>query len=150
MRAWIRKVLSVRDSPEALARGLAIGFFFGVSVCWGLQALLAVGGAWLLRGNKVVAAAMTAVSNPLTSLPLYGACLAVGRVLVGGDGALPDLAALRSLDALAALGPGLLRAMLAGTTAVGLVGGAALYVGAGRLLPALRRRRGRPLASPGE
>jgi hypothetical protein len=37
MRAWIRSLLKVRDTPEALARGLAVGFFFGVSFLWGLQ-----------------------------------------------------------------------------------------------------------------
>jgi uncharacterized protein (DUF2062 family) len=54
MRAWIRSLLKVRDTPEAPARGLAVGFFFGVSFLWGLQIALAVLFSHLLRGNKVV------------------------------------------------------------------------------------------------
>jgi uncharacterized protein len=79
MKAWLLKLVNVRDTPEALARGLAIGFFFGVSFFWGLQILLAVLFSHLVRGNKVVAGAMTAVSNPLTSLPLYSLCYFVSE-----------------------------------------------------------------------
>ena len=41
MRAWIRNLLKVKDTPEALARGLAVGLFFGASFFWGLQIALA-------------------------------------------------------------------------------------------------------------
>jgi uncharacterized protein len=75
VRGWMKKLVGVTDSNEALARGAAVGFFFGVSFFWGLQILLAIIGAQLLRGNKVVAASMTAISNPATSLPLYTASL---------------------------------------------------------------------------
>lgn len=141
VRRWLRKLLAVRDSPEAIARGMAVGFFFGVSLLWGLQLALAIGAAWLVRGNRVIAAAMTAVSNPLTTVPLYGLCYGVGRLLVGGEGALPDLSAIRSLGELRAVGPQLLWPLLAGTTAVGVAGSAALYLGAGRVLAWFRRRR---------
>lgn len=139
MRSWLRRLLRVRDTPEALARGLAVGFFFGVSIFWGLQMVLAAVVSWLVRGNKVFAMAATAVSNPLTTLPLYGLCWLVGRLVVGGDGGVPDLAAIRGPGDLAALGPRFLATMLAGTTLVGAVGAVALYLGAGRLVAALRR-----------
>ena len=80
---WIRKLLQVRDTPEATARGLAVGFFFGVSLFFGLQMLLAAVVSHFVRGNKVIAVAMTAISNPLTSLPLYSACYALGLLIVG-------------------------------------------------------------------
>jgi uncharacterized protein len=141
MRAWLRTVLAIRDTPEAQARGLAIGFFFGVSPLWGLQILLAAGAAQLLRGNKVLAAAMTAVSNPLTSVPLYGACLLLGRTLLGGPGQpAVDLAALSSAEDLLRQGPLFLLHLFAGTTLVGAAGAAILYLVAGRLPNALARR----------
>ncbi len=137
--AWLRRLVQVRDTPEASARGLAIGFFFGVSALFGLQLVLAVLAAHLLRGNKVLAAAATAVSNPLTSLPLYTLCYLVGHALVGG-GPLPDLSTLASLEAVLALGPSFLLTLFVGTTTVGVAGAVLVYLLAGRLLAALRRR----------
>ncbi|HYD43440.1 MAG TPA: DUF2062 domain-containing protein [Anaeromyxobacter sp.] len=142
MRPWLRRLLRVRDTPEALARGLAVGFFFGVSVFWGLQMALAMLVSWLVRGNKVVAVAATAVSNPLTTIPLYGFSWLVGRLVLGDEGALPDLAAIRGPAELMELGPRFLATMLVGTTIVGLVGGAAFYFGAPRFMAALRRWHG--------
>jgi uncharacterized protein (DUF2062 family) len=139
MRAWIRNLVKVKDTPEALARGLAVGFFFGVSFFWGLQIALAVLVSYLVRGNKVVAAAMTAISNPLTSLPLYSLCYLVGHVLVGGADTLPDFATVHSIDGFLALGPHFFFTMLVGTTLVGAAGAVVVYFSSNRLLAALRR-----------
>lgn len=139
MWVWIRNLLKVRDTPEALARGLAVGFFFGVSFFWGLQILLAVLGSYLLRGNKVVAAAMTAVSNPLTSLPLYSFCYFVGHLILGRNDEHPDFTLVHSLEGFLALGPQFFVTMLIGTTLIGLLGAVAIYFSSERLLGALRR-----------
>ena len=139
IRSWIRSLLKVRDTPEALARGLAVGFFFGVSFFWGLQIALAVLASYLLRGNKVLAAAMTAISNPLTTLPLYSLCYLVGHLLVGGEDALPDFDQVHDLQGFFALGPHFFVTMLVGTTLVGAAGAIAVYFFANRLLAALRR-----------
>lgn len=139
MRPWLGRLLRVRDTPDAIARGLAVGFFFGVSIFWGLQMVLALLVSWLVRGNKVVAVAATAVSNPLTSIPLYGLGWLLGHLVLGGDGGLPDLAAIREPNDLVALGPRFLATMLVGTTLVGAVGGTGFYLGAPRIMAALRR-----------
>ena len=139
MWAWVRKLVKVKDTPEALARGLAVGFFFGVSFFWGLQIALAVLVSHLVRGNKVVAAAMTAVSNPLTTLPLYTLCYLVGHVLVGGSDTLPDFATVHSIQDFFALGPHFFITMILGTTLVGAAGGVILYFSSNRVFAALRR-----------
>ncbi len=144
MRRWAQKVLSVRDHPKAQARGLATGFFIAVTPFWGLQLVLAVAVSHLVRGNKVLAAAMTALNNPITALPLYGACFLLGQVLWGSSAEVPDFAAMKGPSDLARLGPGLLLPLLTGTTLVGLVGGAAVYLLSGRLLVALAARYGAP------
>lgn len=149
MRAWVGNLLKVRDTPEALARGMALGFFFGVSFFWGLQIALAVLFAFLLRGNKVVAAAMTAVSNPLTSLPLYSFCYLVGHVLVGGQDQIPDFAVVHDVKGFLALGPHFFVTMLVGTTLVGLVGAVVVYFSSSRLLAVLHRWHHRPSNNPG-
>lgn len=139
MWVWIRDLLTVRDTPEALARGLAVGFFFGVSLFWGLQILMAVLVSYLVRGNKVVAAAMTAVSNPLTTLPLYSFCYFVGHLILGGNDKHPDFTLVHSLEGFLALGPHFFITMLIGTTLIGLLGAGAIYFSSERLLEALRR-----------
>jgi uncharacterized protein (DUF2062 family) len=136
---WLSSIVNIRDTPEANARGLAIGFFFGVSLLWGLQIVLAVVASHLLKGNKVLAAAMTAISNPLTNLPLYGVCYFIGHLVVGGPEQFPGLGQLTSLDGLSALGPRFLVAMLVGTTLVGVAGALVVYLGAQRILDVLRR-----------
>lgn len=138
MWVWIRNLLKVRDTPEALARGLAVGFFFGVSFFWGLQILLAVLASYLVRGNKVVAATMTAVSNPLTTLPLYSFCYFVGHLILGGNDKHPDFALVHSLEGFLSLGPRFLVTMLVGTTLTGLLGAVAIYFSSERLFAMLR------------
>ena len=139
LRDWIRKLVQIRDTPEALARGLAVGFFFGVSFFWGFQFLFAIFFSHLLRGNKVIAAAMTFISNPLTSLPLYSLCYIIGHLIMGGSDFYPDFAKIHSLEGFLALGPHFFLTMLIGTTLVGLIGGLTLYFLSQRLLCALRR-----------
>lgn len=148
MRAWVRNLVKVRDTPEALARGLAVGFFFGVSFFWGLQIALAVLFAYLLGGNKVVAAAMTAISNPLTSLPLYTVCYLIGHLLVGGQDTLPDFRRIHSIQGFLDLGPHFFITMLVGTTVLGLLGAVVVYFSSNRLLAALRRWHHRADGTP--
>jgi uncharacterized protein (DUF2062 family) len=139
MKNWIRNVAKVRDTPEAIARGLAIGFFFGVSLLWGLQILFAVFVSHWARGNKVIAAAMTVVSNPLTNLPLYGVSYLLGHFIIGGKNAPPDFSRLQSLQDVLDLGPRFLASMVVGTTLIGLIGAVLLYFAAQPIMTALRR-----------
>ena len=144
MRRWAQKILQVKDHPEAQARGLATGFFFAVTPFWGLQLVLALAISHLVKGNKVLAGAMTALNNPLTALPLYGACFLLGQTVLGSSAIPPDFASLKGMDDLVRLGPALLWPLLIGTTLVGLVGAAAVYLLAGRILAALAARYGAP------
>jgi uncharacterized protein (DUF2062 family) len=116
-----------------------VGFFFGVSFFWGFQIVLAVLTSYMVRGNKVVAAAMTAVSNPLTTLPLYSLCYFIGHWITGGNEEHPDFTSIHSLEGFLELGPRFFVTMLVGTTLVGLIGALAVYFSSERLLEAMRR-----------
>lgn len=74
-------------SPAEQARGLSAGVFCGCFPFFGLQIVLSVGLASLLRGNQLLAAAGTLVSNPLTYLPLYWFNYRVGCWLLGPSAA---------------------------------------------------------------
>jgi hypothetical protein len=136
--ARARGILHLDDSPESIARGAAVGFFFGLSLAWGVQVFLAVGAAHLVRGNKAVAALLTAISNPLTSPALYSFCYVVGAVMMGGLPDVPALHTLTSLQDVTALGREVLLGLLVGTTVVGALGVAPTYL---LVLQGVRRAR---------
>ena len=70
-----RKILSLflqqNGSPIFNAKGLAFGVFSGCFPFFGLQTLIGVFLAQIGRGNIVLAAIGTWISNPFTYLPLY-------------------------------------------------------------------------------
>ncbi|QEY32825.1 DUF2062 domain-containing protein [Synechococcus sp. RSCCF101] len=83
-------------TPGQRARGLAVGVFSGCFPFFGLQTLIGIALASLVRGNHLLAAAGTWISNPFTYLPLYWFNYRLGCWLLGpGAGGL-DLATLRS------------------------------------------------------
>jgi uncharacterized protein (TIGR03546 family) len=59
VRRWLRehslKLLAIRDTPEAIAGGIAIGMFFGFTPLFGLKTILAILFAWLTRSNIIAA-----------------------------------------------------------------------------------------------
>lgn len=76
-------------------RGLAAGIFTGCLPFFGLQIVMGVGLASLVRGNHLLAAAGTWISNPLTSLPLYWLNYRIGCLLLGEGPGWPDLGQLQ-------------------------------------------------------
>lgn len=63
--------MSLKDTPRAIAMGMAVGMFFGLSPLWGLKTLLALGVARLLQSNLVAAAiAVTLHDVVLPVMPL--------------------------------------------------------------------------------
>jgi hypothetical protein len=57
-----RKLMGIKDSPHAVALGVAVGIFFGFTPLLGLKTLLALGVTWLLRGN-LLATVIAATSH---------------------------------------------------------------------------------------
>src|SRR6185312_13757839 len=59
VKRWFRehslKLLAIRDTPEAIAGGIAIGIFFGFTPLFGLKTVLAIFFAWLTRSNIIAA-----------------------------------------------------------------------------------------------
>ena len=65
----------VRDPlpPEDVAAGWALGMFVGCSVPFGLQLIVSVPLAMMMRVSKVVATVGTFITNPLTIWKIYPA-----------------------------------------------------------------------------
>jgi uncharacterized protein (DUF2062 family) len=71
-RRWLHehslKLLAIRDTPEAIAGGVAIGIFFGFTPLFGLKTALTILLAWVTRSNIIAAVLASAAHDVL--LPL--------------------------------------------------------------------------------
>ncbi len=79
-----KKILSFfrnqNGSPFFNAKGLAIGVFSGCFPFFGFQTLIGVFFAKLAKGNVLLAAIGTWISNPFTYIPLYYLNYKVGSI----------------------------------------------------------------------
>ena len=91
IRRFFRLLLQQDCSPGYQARGLGIGVFCGCFPLFGLQSILGLALASLLRGNQLFAVSGTWISNPVTYLPLYWLNYRVGAALLGHDINLQDI-----------------------------------------------------------
>ena len=81
-----KKILSLfrnqSGSPFFNAKGLALGVFSGCFPFFGFQTLIGVFFAKLAKGNIVLAAIGTWISNPFTYIPLYYLNYKVGSIFL--------------------------------------------------------------------
>ncbi len=96
-----RAMVSLRNSPEAIARGAALGVFTAFLPIFGFQMILAALLATFLKANRPAALLATWVSNPFTMPPIFLFTYRLGVALTGG--AAPERYAFRLASALRAL-----------------------------------------------
>ncbi len=84
-RFFIYRVLHVDDTPHRIALGVAIGIFITWTPTIGLQMVLVLALAALLRANKAVGVPFVWISNPLTLLPIYGSNYWLGTKILGSE-----------------------------------------------------------------
>ena len=70
-------------SPNRVATGWALGMFIGCTVPFGLQLMVSVPLAFLLRVSKIGATVGTLITNPMTILFIYPVQTWVGSRLLG-------------------------------------------------------------------
>jgi uncharacterized protein (DUF2062 family) len=61
-----RKLLALRDTPHAIAGGVAIGMFIGFTPLFGIKTLLCLGLAYLLRCNPIAAVIAVSLHDVVT------------------------------------------------------------------------------------
>lgn len=76
------RLIRLRAEPDAVARGMALGLFIGMTPTFGIQMFLALIFAFVLRQNKIAALIGVWNTNPLTAPIIYGLEYEVGRVLM--------------------------------------------------------------------
>ena len=89
-RRWITplrkayyRFLKIRGNPREIALGFALGLFIGMAPIMGLQTLLVLFLATLLKWNKLSAAIGVWITNPLTAPFIYGMNYLTGARIMG-------------------------------------------------------------------
>ncbi|MBU6229906.1 MAG: DUF2062 domain-containing protein [Cyanobacteria bacterium REEB459] len=139
LKYYYLRLLRLQGSPEYLARGIASGVFSGCFPLFGLQIIIGLALATLLRGNRLMAAAATWVSNPLTYLPLFSFNYQVGYWLLGRPSN-RDLTELDSWQAWMDMGTEVSTRLLLGSCIVGLGAAITSYYGGLALIYWLRKK----------
>ena len=87
---YYKKILSLiwdqDGSPYFKAKGTAAGVFSGCFPLFGFQTLLGISIARIIKGNLVLAAIGTWISNPFTYIPLYFLNYKIGSYFFNDDG----------------------------------------------------------------
>ena len=141
-RLGARKLSRLRASPHEIALGCAVGAFASITPLLGIQTLIAVALAMVLRASVPAAVVGTFVGNPLSWPFIWASTYAMGLQLVGLEGVFDPSAIERNMlqlwaavlersphimDATAALLWPLLWPMLAGSLPIGLLTAAIVY-----------------------
>ena len=80
------KILAEHNSPEFIARGWAVGMFYGCTIPFGFQLLLSLPTAqWVVKGSKVGATIGTFITNHFSIFLIYPFQCWLGNRLMGGD-----------------------------------------------------------------
>ncbi|GAB4381449.1 MAG: DUF2062 domain-containing protein [Elainellaceae cyanobacterium] len=141
LRYYYHRLLRLEGSPKAIARGLAVGVFAGWFPWFGLQTVVAVALAFLLRGNKVVAAAATWISNPFTYVPIFAFNYHIGRSLLRTRDEPFELSSLANWQGVQELGSDILVPLFFGSFVIGLISASVGYLGGLRFVQRARQQR---------
>jgi uncharacterized protein (DUF2062 family) len=68
LKALLGKLFSLKDTPHAIAGGVAIGVFMGFTPFFGIKTLLSIGFAYALRCNPIAAAIAVSLHDVVTPL----------------------------------------------------------------------------------
>lgn len=83
LRALLRHVLHLQESPQRTAMAFALGVFIAFSPAYGLHTAMVVLCTWLFGLNFLALLAGALVNNPWTIVPILGATYWTGAFLLG-------------------------------------------------------------------
>ncbi len=131
IRKFISWLWNQEGSPFQRALGFGVGIFSGCFPFFGIQTLMGVFLAKMLKGNTILAAVGTWISNPFTYVPLYYFNYRVGSLVLNTDKSIVDFSHIPT-NQLWSQGWHLSSRIITGSMYVGivtgLVGGFCLYL----------------------
>ncbi len=89
LRYMAYRLRRLPDPAHKIARGISAGVFTSFTPFFGLHFLIAVGVAWMLRGNVIAALLGTFVGNPLTLPIIAGVSVELGSWALGATYSMP-------------------------------------------------------------
>lgn len=150
-RMWLKmymKVVREKATPEYIARGWAIGMFYGCLIPFGFQLICSVPTAFFLKGSKIGAVVGTFFTNHFSIFIIYPLQCYVGNKIMGGSltfaasqQVMKDLLEKQNYDALLALGWNLVLAFFIGGALLTAVMTPLTYVFVKRLVIAFQARK---------
>ena len=159
-RQWQRlseKILREQATPEFIARGWAIGMFYGCAIPFGFQLILSIPTAIILKGSKIGATVGTFVTNHFSIFIIYPVQCWIGNRLLGGDlsygaisNAISDLVKEQSWDSLARIGGELVEAFFTGGFFFAAIFTPLTYFGVRALVRRHRARKAAKLEREGQ
>ena len=87
-RLWLKfylKIVKEKATPEYIARGWAIGMFYGCLIPFGFQLVLSIPTSFLLKGSKIGATLGTFITNHFSIFIIYPLQCYAGNKLMGGS-----------------------------------------------------------------
>jgi uncharacterized protein (DUF2062 family) len=81
----IRPIFTINDTPHSIALGVTLGVFVSLTPTVGIQMLLAVIIGTFIKANRIIAALLCWISNPITILPMYYSYYWLGGKILGID-----------------------------------------------------------------
>jgi len=142
LRSTCQRLVNLRASPHEIALGCALGAFVSITPLLGVQTLLAIIFAFILRASVPAAIVGTFLGNPLSWPFIWVSTYVMGLQIVGLEGSFDPAAVERNiqllwaalldpsprlLDATVSLFWPLLWPMLAGSVPIGLLTAAIVY-----------------------
>ena len=98
IRKFVSWLWNQEGLPSQRALGFGVGIFSGCFPFFGLQTFMGVFLARILKGNSLLAAVGTWVSNPFTYVPLYYFNFRVGSILLNTDNRLVNFSYITTKD----------------------------------------------------
>ena len=115
------KIVREKASPEYIARGWAIGMFYGCLIPFGFQLICSIPTAFLLKGSKLGATVGTLITNHFSIFIIYPLQCYAGAALLGGVRELDEIKEImqkviqeQSYEALFSIGSELVAAFFVG------------------------------------
>ena len=147
------RIVKEKATPEYIARGWAIGMFYGCMIPFGFQLLCSIPTAFLLKGSKIGATFGTLLTNHFTIFIIYPVQCLVGNHMIGGNlsyaavnEAMQNVLKLQNYRALMELGYDLLISFFVGGALLTLIMTPITYFTVKKMVISHRKHRRKPAA----
>ena len=144
-RSYIRslkaKIVGDPLPPESVAAGWALGMFIGCAIPFGLQLVVSVPLAMMMRVSKVGATVGTLITNPVTIFFIYPAQTWAMYNLIFGNREMGELPAEWTREAVMAMSGPVIASFFLGGIALALILSPITYFVVKRVVVKFRSRR---------